>query len=356
MNKTLTFDQKYALIGTPEASQWEGQFVTAVTSTGIFCRPACRARKPKAANVQFYDNAQQALQHGFRPCKVCRPMEKLGETPTVIQSLIDQLHANPYQRIKDQDLRQQGLDPSTLRRWFKTHHNVTFHGYQRLIRINAAFKALQEGQSVLAAAMESGYDSLSGFNDGFKQLFGYSAGDKRQLKTVIHIQRFTTPIGPMFACATDQGICLVDFTDRKMLETEFKDLCKRLNAVILPGEHPHVTQVQHELAEYFQGQRQSFSVPLHTPGTDFQQAVWAVLQQIPYGDTWSYAQQAEVLGNPKAVRAVATANGMNKVGILIPCHRVIGSDGRLVGYGGGLHRKQWLLELEANHSGLFSGS
>ena len=131
-----------------------------------------------------------------------------------------------------------------------------------------------------------------------------------------------------------------------MLETEFKDLRKRLNAVILPGENPHLKETETQIKEYFQGKRKSFSIPLHTPGTEFQQSVWMVLQNIPYGETRSYLEQATTLGNPKAVRAVASANGYNRIAIIIPCHRVIGSDGKLVGYGGGLHRKKWLLDHE----------
>jgi AraC family transcriptional regulator of adaptative response/methylated-DNA-[protein]-cysteine methyltransferase len=154
----------------------------------------------------------------------------------------------------------------------------------------------------------------------------------------------------MFACATVEGVCLVEFTDRKMLETEFKDLRRRLDAVILPGENDHLDLVQTELAEYFAGTRRQFTVPLHTPGTDFQQSVWKVLQEIPYGETRTYKQQAIAVGNPNSVRAVASANGENRVAIIIPCHRVIGSNGQLTGYGGGIHRKKWLLDLEAQNN------
>ncbi|MBV1913961.1 MAG: methylated-DNA--[protein]-cysteine S-methyltransferase [Pseudomonadales bacterium] len=345
MTNTLSFDQKYNAIGHQD-TQYEGIFITGVTSTGIFCRPSCRARKPLAKNVVFFDTPQQALQYGLRPCKVCKPMEQMDETPEYVTALIRELHENPYLRIKDYDLRQRGVEPSHIRRWFKKHHNMTFHTYQRLLRVNAAFNSIKKGGSVTDAAFDSGYNSMSGFAEGYRSIFGSSATATEE-KNVINIVRFTSPIGPMFACATDKGVCLLEFTDRRMLETEFKDLRKRLKAVILPGEHPHLTHLQSELAEYFAGKRQTFTVPLHTPGTDFQQTVWDILQKIPYGETRSYKQQAVAINNPKAVRAVASANGKNRVGILIPCHRVIGSDGSLVGYGGGLHRKKWLLDLEA---------
>ena len=150
----------------------------------------------------------------------------------------------------------------------------------------------------------------------------------------------------MFACASDQGLCLLEFVDRRMLETEFQDLQKRLKAKILVGENEHIRQAQKEITEYFAGTRKKFEVKLHTPGTDFQNQVWQELLQIPYGSTRSYQEQAEQIGNPKAVRAVARANGCNRVAIIIPCHRVIGKDGSLTGYAGGLERKRWLLEHE----------
>ena len=345
--KELTFQEKYNAIGRKDAL-YEGVFITAVKTTGIFCRPTCRARKPKIENVLFYDTVQEALQNGYRACKICKPIEHLGETPEYIKCLIKELHNNSYIRIKDYDLVQRGIDPSKIRRWFKKNHNITFHAYQRMVRINAAFNSIKQGEAVTTSAYKSGYESLSGFNESYRSIFGEPPTDSNK-KTVLNIVRFTTPIGPMYACASEKGVCLLEFTDRKMLETEFKDLCKRLNAAILPGRNRHLDQVQLELKEYFSGKRKTFSVHLDTPGTEFQISVWQVLHDIPYGETRSYKQQAIALGNPKAVRAVASANGHNRVSILIPCHRVIGADGSMAGYGGGIHRKEWLLKFEQSH-------
>lgn len=340
----LTFEEKYRIIGSQDPS-YEGLFITGVKTTGIFCRPSCRARKPCEENVVFFDSPKSALQHGFRPCKVCKPMEHLGETPVYITALIKALHQDPYLRIKDNDLREMGHEPNQIRRWFKKHHQMTFQAYQRMLRINSAYRKIESGKSVLDSALESGYSSLSGFSESYKTIFGEPPTSPEK-KEILQIRRFTTEIGPMFACASKKGLCLLEFTDRRMLETEFKDLRKRLNAVILPGENPHLQQTEEQIKEYFAGERKLFTVPLHTPGTDFQQSVWKVLQDIPYGQTRSYLEQATILGNPKAVRAVASANGHNRIAIIIPCHRVLGSDGKLVGYGGGLHRKKWLLDLE----------
>lgn len=162
----------------------------------------------------------------------------------------------------------------------------------------------------------------------------------------IHRKTIQTPLGEMFACAVDEGICLLEFTDRKNIEKQFNSLSKTLNAEIVDEDHPHFKKLEEELKEYFESKREKFEVPLFITGTEFQEKVWQLLREIPMGETRSYKQQSEFLGNPKAIRAVGTANGINKIAILIPCHRVIGSNGELVGYAGGIWRKQKLLELE----------
>ena len=169
---------------------------------------------------------------------------------------------------------------------------------------------------------------------------------KRKNELLINLSQLETPLGNMFACAIEQGICLLEFTDRKLLENQFKVLAKLLNAPILKGPNKHIDILQHQLQEYFDGNRKEFSVPLVTPGTEFQQSVWRELQKIPYGSTLSYKQQSLALNKPGAIRAVAHANGMNRIAIVIPCHRVIGSGGKLTGYSGGEERKRWLIEFE----------
>lgn len=327
--------------------QFLGSFYVGVKTTGIFCISTCRARKPKPENVEFFTTSKELLQHGYRPCKICKPTKQAHEPPPEVIRALDLLKSDSLNKVRDQDLRDAGLVPETIRRWFKKYHGMTFQAYQRMIRINTAFRELKEGNSVSHSAFESGYDSLSGFGYTFKNLVGTTPEESIN-KNVILISRLTTPLGPMFVCATENGICLLEFTDRRMLETEFADLQKRLNAVILAGENEHTKQLKQELDEYFKGNRTKFDVPLETPGTEFQNEVWAALHEIPSGETRSYQEQADTIGNPKAVRAVARANGMNRIAIVIPCHRVIGKDGSLTGYAGGLERKRWLLEHESN--------
>lgn len=324
---------------------FEGVFIVGVKTTGIFCRPTCTARKPKQENVEFFATTKDAILKGYRPCKICHPMENLGETPEYINKVIELLDKNPAIKLKDYDLRQMGIEPSTIRRWFQKNHQITFHAYQRLHKLNTAFKKFQTGTSVTDTAFDSGYESLSGFNDSFKKVFGVSPS-KSKAQNIVDLMRLETPLGTMVACATDKGICLLEFTDRKMLETELKHLAKSLNATIVQGHNKYFDLLKTELGKYFEGNLTEFTVPLDTVGTDFQKKVWEMLLKIPYGTTVSYQQQAYAINNPAAVRAVANANGMNKISIIIPCHRVIGTDGSLTGYGGGLWRKKRLLDLE----------
>jgi AraC family transcriptional regulator of adaptative response/methylated-DNA-[protein]-cysteine methyltransferase len=168
---------------------------------------------------------------------------------------------------------------------------------------------------------------------------------------MIFTQTIDTPIGLMVAGAVKDGVCLLEFLDRKMLNTEYKILKKYLQTDLADGNNDHLNDLRRELSEYFSGKRTGFSVPLVYTGTDFQKTVWDELMRIPYGTTRSYSDQALALGNTLSVRAVAGANGMNKISIVVPCHRVIGENGNLTGYGGGLWRKKWLIEHEKKYSG-----
>jgi AraC family transcriptional regulator of adaptative response/methylated-DNA-[protein]-cysteine methyltransferase len=330
-------------------STFEGVFFAAIKTTGIFCRPTCHARKPKPENVEYYANTHDALHHGYRPCKVCHPMEKMGAVPLWLQPLLKKIESDSNARIKDFDLREQGLDPARVRRWFKKNHGMTFQAYLRSLRINDAFGQIREGDQVIQSAYANGYDSLSGFLESFKKSTGFTPKESQD-KSVVVISRILTPLGPMIAGATDDGICLLEFTDRRMLETQFIRLKKYLKAELMAGKSPYFDSLKKELEEYFDGKRKVFSIPLVVPGTDFQKNVWNVLRGIPYGKTRSYKEQAVAMNNIKAIRAVATANGDNRLSIIIPCHRVIGSDGSMTGYGGGIWRKQWLLALEKRNS------
>lgn len=326
-------------------SNYVGIFYVGVKTTSIFCIATCRARKPKRENVEFYTTFKAALDDGFRPCKVCKPTENSHQAPPDVEKALNLVRDNPKSKISDYQLRENNISPTMVRRWFKKHYAITFQAYQRMYRINTALEEIKSGKKSLETAYDNGYESLSGFGYMFKKIVGVSPKNSTT-GSVILINRLTTPLGPMFVCATDKGICLLEFVDRRMLETEFKDLQRLLGAKIIVGENKHITQAKQEIIEYFSKQRMTFGVTLDAPGTPFQQKVWQALTWIEYGTTVSYQQQAQEIGNPKAVRAVASANGYNRIAIIVPCHRVIGKNGKLTGYGGGLERKRWLLEHE----------
>ncbi len=326
-------------------SNYVGIFYVGVKTTSVFCIATCRARKPKKENVTFYATVKEALDHGYRPCKICKPTEDAETTPALVKKAMSLVENHPKEKISDARLRAEGISPDLVRRWFKKHYGLTFHAFQRMYRINTAYRELKEGKKTTHAAYDLGYESLSGFGYTYKKLMGKSPRHSND-QNLILLNRVATPLGPMFICATEQGICLLEFTDRKMLESEFRDLQKRLGAAIIIGENDHLRQAKQELGEYFAGTRSVFSLALDTPVTDFQQTVWQALTKVPFGETCSYQALAEQIGRPKATRAVAGANGANRIAIVIPCHRVVGKDGQLRGYGGGVERKKWLLALE----------
>ena len=329
-------------------SSFEGIFFVGVKTTGVFCRPTCTARKPKVENVDFFSSPKEALQNGYRPCKVCHPLQLNGEAPEWLKGLLKEIDEKQISRITNSDLKERNIDPARISRWFKKYHGMTFQTYLRLLRVNKAFGQIKYGDKVAESAFESGYESLSGFVEAFKKSTGFSPS-KSKSKNIITVTRILTPLGPMLAGATEKGICLLEFVDRRMLETQIKRLKKIFDAEFIPGENKHIDQLNKQLKEYFKGKRKDFDLQLVIDGTDFQQKVWKELQKIPFGKTRSYQQQAIALGNPKAIRAVAKANGDNRIAVIIPCHRVIGKNGELVGYGGGMWRKQFLLNLEKSN-------
>ena len=332
-----------AFLGRDDA--FEGVFVTAVATTGIFCRPTCGARKPKPGNVEFYATPRDALMAGYRPCRRCRPLRPAGAAPGWLAPLLEAVDAEPTRRWRDADLLEMDLEPSRVRRWFQAHHGMTFHAYSRARRLGEAIGHIREGRQVSRTAYEAGYESLSGFSEALKQLAGRTPTSIEDAR-VVTVRRVATPLGQMIAGSVDGRLVLLEFVERRALPSQFERLTKRLGCVFVPGDDDVLTELTEELEAYFAGKLRKFDVPLETSGTDFQETVWAALREIPHGVVRSYADVAEAIGRPTATRAVARANGDNRIAILIPCHRVIGSDGSLTGYGGGLWRKKRLLEVE----------
>lgn len=328
------------------SSEYDGLYFTAVKTTKIFCRPICPAKTPFAQNVEFFSSAQAALHAGYRACKRCHPLDMGQSKPKWMTKLLDQIEQNPGRRLTDTDIRSQDLDPVQVRRQFLKTYGMSFHAYQRARRMGLALSGLRAGQDPTDAAIATDYDSESGFRAAFERILGVPPSKAYNAQPA-WAKWIETPLGAMLAIAVEEGLALLEFVDRRMLETQLRTFQRRFDRTILPGSHPILSQTEKELNEYFSQYRKTFEIPLAMRGTTFQERVWNALLEIPYGECRSYAQQATTIQNPLAIRAVGRANGDNRIAIIIPCHRVINADGGLCGYGGGLWRKRRLLELES---------
>lgn len=349
MNNALALsdDDAYTLFAQRRKIEAEPPVFMAVKTTGIFCRPGCPARLPKRENCEFFDTAHMALMAGYRACKRCHPTQLPGEASALVKRLTALIEEDPQRRWSEADLWALGIDPSTARRHFKARFNLTFAQYARGRRLGLASRALGKGERVIDAQLTAGYESASGFRSAFAKSFGVAP--KKAGGDPLSVAWIDTPMGPMITVSDTDHLYLLEFTDRKNIDRQFQRLSARQKRAILPGRTPITDKIQAEIKAYFAGDLQAFQTPLKTSGTDFQSSVWRALQTIPYGEQWSYAQLAKNIGNAKAVRAVASSNAANGLALIVPCHRVIASNGGLGGYAGGLSRKQWLLSHEAKH-------
>ncbi len=320
----------------------DGRFVGAVKTTGIYCKPSCPARRPLRENVEFFAGAAAAQAAGYRACKRCLP-DDVGRDSEGVARALALIAASDDALSLEVLASAAGYAPHHFHRIFKRATGVTPAAYVRGARAKRAETALEETASVTEAIYAAGYSGPSRFYAQSKARLGMSpsAWKNGGAGVMIRWAIAETTLGKMLLAATDKGICRLSFDEdagalkRRFPRAEiaaggvdFADLVKRAVAAV---EHP----------------AQMPSLPLDVQGTAFQQAVWAQLQAIPPGETRTYAQIAQAVGRPKAVRAAGTANGANNVAVLIPCHRVIRTDGTMGGYAYGIDRKEKLLELES---------
>lgn len=322
-------------------------FILAVLSTGIFCRPGCPARLPLRQNCVFYETAARALKAGYRPCKRCHP---LGGQHAALESLMQEIYANPEADWSAKALEEKGLAPTTLRRQFKAHTGFGLSAFIRWVRLGQAAQSLTQGETVIMAQLDAGFDSPSGFRAAFGDMFGQApARIKFDEQNPLCVAWHETPMGRMVSIADETALYMLEFTNRVKMLAQVKRLHRLHNRPILVGRTVISEQIEDELKRYFKGELKQFETPLVLTGTDFQKQTWAQLCAIPYGETRSYAQLAMAVGNEKAVRAVAGSNAKNGLALIVPCHRVIAKDGSLGGYAGGVERKSALLSLETNN-------
>ena len=328
---------------------YEGVFYVGVKTTGVFCRPTCPARKPKFENCEFYQTAQEALLASFLPCKRCRPLSHPNQVSDIVRMLVEAVELNPSKRWKDNDFDELSIDTSTARRQFQKRFGMTFVEYARARRMGLAFKQIRNGESIIDAQLNAGFESSSGFRDAFSKIMRAPPSSTKKQVQILKASWLDTPLGPMVAMASDEELYLLEFVDRRGLEREVERLRQRTQSAIIPGTSAPIVSIERELKDWFDGTLQTFKTPLFLLGSPFQKTAWEALRSIPYGETRSYFEQAAMIGNPSACRAIANANGANQLAIIIPCHRIINSDGALGGYGGGIARKQWLIDHEKQH-------
>ncbi len=324
---------------------YDGRVYVGVSSTGVFCRLNCPARNPKSENCHFFDSVTACIEAGYRPCKRCHPLAPAAESDETVQALLKALENDPARRWSEQDIARLGFDPSTVRRLFKRHFGTTFLELARQSRLRGGFETLSGGGTVIEAQLDAGFSSPSAFRTAFAKLLGTTPASFTK-NALLKADWIDTPLGTMIVICDQSTLHLLEFSDRKALPRELANLRKMAKGEIGIGRFPPHDQIEAELCAFFSAKSGKFDVPLAFHGPEFTRGVWRALLTIPAGETRSYSDVARTIGKPSAVRAVARANGANQIAIVVPCHRVIGADGTLTGYGGGLWRKQKLIELE----------
>jgi len=328
---------------------FDGSFVYAVRTTGVYCRPSCPSRRPRREQVIFYQGADAAESAGFRACRRCgkRPdnansaqaelvgkalgaLDAAEETPPTLSALSDQLQTSPHR----------------LTRGFKRLTGITPRDYTDARRLERLKSGLRNGGTVADAVYEAGYGSSRAVYERAQAQLGMTPGAYRRGGAGMQIGYTVvdSPLGRLLIAATERGVCSVCIgeSDRKLEQGLFAEYPKAEIRYDSAGLGPQVDALQKHLA----GREPQLALPVDVQATTFQWRVWRALRGIPYGETRSYSEIARTIGKPEAVRAVARACAANPVAVVIPCHRVVRQDGNLAGYRWGLERKQALLERE----------
>jgi len=325
----------------------DGKFVFAVSTTGVYCRPSCAARRPRRENVRFFRQVEDAEKAGYRACLRCRPKSAGDAQTALIKAICRFIERHLDEPISLAQLgREFGHSPFHLQRTFKAAVGVTPRAYAESSRMNQLKRNLQAGHSVTRAMYDAGYSSSSRLYERTAAQLGMTP-DKYRRGAIAAPIRYTcgdSPLGRMLIAATEKGICAVQFaTSDDELEQGLKH---EFPFAIRRRDDSGLKAWQQDLLAQMRGQKLNSALPLDIQATAFQRRVWTYLQSIPIGATRSYGEVAKAIGQPSATRAVARACATNPVAVAIPCHRVIRENGDLAGYRWGLQRKEKLLGIE----------
>lgn len=341
MTDVIDMDEAWAAVLRRDRA-FDGQFVTGVMSTHIYCRPSCAARHPARANVRFFASGAEARAAGLRACKRCLP-DDVGRDEAAVLAAIDEIRQAENSPSLATLAQLTGYSPTHFQRVFKRAIGLSPAAYARALREERARDALSAGENVTDAIYEAGYSSASRFYDGMKGKLGMAASDWSNggAGRVIHWAVVETSLGAMLVAATDKGVCCLSFDEGE------GELRVRFPKAKLVQAGEEFRALFDRVTEAVERPGMGADIPLDVKGTAFQQRVWQELRKIPPGETRSYGELAAALGSPKASRAVGGANGANNIAVLIPCHRVIAADGTLGGYAYGLKIKAELLKRES---------
>lgn len=320
----------------------DGRFVTGVLSTGIYCRPSCAARHPRRENVRFFADGAAARAAGLRPCRRCSPDDVARDERAVLSAIAAIRSAGQSLALADLAA-QAGYSPTHFQRVFARHTGLSPAAYARALRAERTAQALSQEARVTDAIYEAGFSGPSRFYAASEERLGMTASAwvNGGRGVTIRWAVVDTSLGAMLVAATDKGVCRLSFNEGP------DELARRFPAAQLaPGDDAFAALLAEVVAAVERPDRDFAHIPIDVKGTAFQEAVWRELRRIPAGETRSYAQIAAAAGNPTAVRAAGSANGANNVAVLIPCHRVIRTDGTLGGYAYGLDIKRELLARE----------
>ncbi|MBW8880513.1 MAG: bifunctional DNA-binding transcriptional regulator/O6-methylguanine-DNA methyltransferase Ada [Asticcacaulis sp.] len=327
---------------------WEGRFWFSVATTGVYCRPSCGARMPKPENVAFHATCDAAEAAGFRPCKRCHPR---GESPKaqiagMIADICRWIETAETEPSLAQLARRAGLSPYHFHRQFKAMTGLTPKAYAAAHRARRVREGLEAGESVTAALYDAGYGSNGRFYEASNGILGMTPKQFQNggLDTDIRFAVGECRLGHILVAKSDKGVVAISLgDDADVLVRELQDRFPRANLV---GGDPEFDALVAHVVGFVEAPETGFDLPLDIRGTAFQQRVWQALRAIPAGQTLSYAELAEKIGSPAAIRAVAGACAANTLAVAIPCHRIVRTDGSLSGYRWGVERKQALLQAE----------
>lgn len=330
---------------------YDGKMVFGRVSDMVFCRPSCEVFPRNSGEIELFRKVVDAVDAGYTPCPSCRPMEDPGimKKMRLVEDICDYIRRNPTESNSLVDLeRQFGVNRFSIQKIFKKIMGISPRKYVEECRIMALKKNLRKGEPLPGAVYKSGYNSQSWLYDSGSSKLGMKPSDYRKggENTSINYLTGKCILGTVIVAETSRGICALSIGDSEevlvnSLYMEFP------NAEITKSEEvrPRLESVR----EYFEGRE--VNLPLDMRGTDFQKRVWSALRSIPYGETRTYNEVAEMIGKPRSYRAVANACASNHIPLIVPCHRVVRSDGEMGGYGLGIERKRYLLEFEKRNSG-----